>query len=110
MVIKLITATTQGLTYSVVLEGGSGQQPDLSFITAKLMVKKSVYDSDKKAFITKSIVHPESNLLYFELTAEETAKLSSGKYSMALKLFYDSGAEVALREDVLLVTKGVFDA
>lgn len=110
MVIKLVTATTQGLTYSVVLDGGAGEQPDLSFITAKLMVKQSVYDPDKKAVITKSLVHPESNILYFELTAKETAKLSSGKYSIALKLFYDSGAEVVLREDTLLVTKGVFDA
>lgn len=110
MVIKLVTATTQGLTYSVVLDGGSGEQPDLSFITAKIMIKKSAYDADKKAVITKSIVHPKSNLLYFELTSKETAKLSSGKYSIALKLFYDSGAEVVLREDTLLVTKGVFDA
>lgn len=110
MVIKLVTATTQGLTYSVILDGGAGEQVDLSFITAKIMIKKSAYDPDKKAVITKELVHPESNLLYFELTANETAKLSSGKYSIALKLFYDSGAEVVLREDTLLVTKGVFDA
>lgn len=110
MIIKIRTATTQGLTYSIVREGGQGEQIDMSFVTAKIMVKKSVYDSDKKALITKTIVHPASNLLYFELTAEDTAKLSTGKYSIALKLFYDSGAEVVLREDTLLVSKGVFDA
>ena len=110
MIIKIRTATTQGLTYSIVREGGQGEHIDMSFITAKIMVKKSVYDSDKKALISKMIAHPASNLLYFELTAEDTAKLSTGKYPIALKLFYDSGAEVVLREDTLLVSKGVFDA
>lgn len=110
MVIKLVTATTQGLTYSVVLDGGAGEQVDLSFVTAKIMIKQSAFDPDRKALVVKSIVHPKSNLLYFELTSAETAKLSSGKYSVALKLFYDSGAEVVLREDTLIVTKGVFDA
>ncbi len=110
MIIKLTTATTQGLTYSVVYSGGQGEQIDLSFVTAKIMVKKSSYDPDSKAVIYKEIVHPQSNLLYFELTAEDTAKLSAGKYPIALKLSYDSGAEVVLREDTLLVSKGVFDA
>jgi len=110
MIIKLVSATTQGLTYSVVLNGGAGEQVDLSFVTAKIMVKKSAYDTDKKAVLVQEIVHPESNLLYFELPAAKTAKLEAGKYSIALKLFYDSGAEVVLREDTLLVTKGTFDA
>ena len=110
MIIRITTATTQGLTYSVVKSGGQGEQIDLSFVTAKLMVKKSVYDADSKAVIYKQIVHPESNLLYFELTVQDTSKLSAGKYPIALKLTYDSGQEVVLREDTLLVTKGVFDA
>ena len=110
MIIKLTTAETQGLVYSVVYEGGQGEQIDLSAVTARVMVKKSVYDPDNKALIVKELVHPDSNLLYFELTAKETAKLQTGKYPIALKLFYDSGAEVVLREDILLVNKGVFDA
>lgn len=110
MIIKLTTAETQGLVYSVVYEGGQGEQIDLSAVTARVMVKKSVYDPDNKALIVKELVHPDSNLLYFELTAKETAKLQTGKYPIALKLFYDSGAEVVLREDTLLVNKGVFDA
>ena len=110
MIIKLTTATTQGLTYSVVKSGGQGEQIDLSGVTAKLMVKKSVYDPDSKAVISQEIVHPQSNLLYFEFTVRETKKLEAGKYPIALKLVYDSGKEVVLREDTLLVTKGVFDA
>lgn len=110
MIIKIKTACTQGLTYSVVLNGGAGQQVDLSFVTARIMVKKSVYDSDEDAILVKEIVHPQSNLLYFELQADETAYLEAGKYPVALKLFYDDGAEVVLREDTLLVTKGTFDA
>jgi len=110
MIIKIKTAATQGLTYSVVLNGGEGQQVDLSYVTAKIMVKKSAYDADKKAVIAKEIVHPTSNLLYFELEPKDTANLAAGKYCLALKLFYDNGPEVLLREDMLLVQKGVFDA
>lgn len=110
MIIKLVSATTQGLTYSVVLSGGAGEQVDLSFVTAKIMIKKSAYDTDKKAIFTQELVHPESNLLYFEIPSSVSAKWEAGKYAVALKLFYDSGAEVVLREDTLLVTKGTFDA
>lgn len=108
MILKITTASTQGLTYSVVREGGQGEVIDLSFVTAEIMVKSSPYD--KKPIIKKQIVHPESNLLYFELTAAETAKMAAGKYSIAFRLVYDSGAIQVLREDTLLVTKGVFDA
>lgn len=110
MIIKLTTASSQGLTYSIVYTGGQGQQIDLSYITAKIMVKKSVYDPDRKAILVKEIVHPASNLLYFEFDPADTAKLAAGKYEIALKLFYDNGAEVVLRTDTLIVTKGVFDA
>lgn len=110
MIIKLVSASTQGLTYSVVLSGGAGEQVDLSFVTAKIIIKKSAYDSDSKAIFTQEIVHPESNLLYFEIPASASAKMEAGKYPIALKLFYDSGAETVLREDTLLVTKGTFDA
>ena len=109
MIIKITTATTQGLTYSIVQNGGQGEVIDLSMVTAKIMVKQSLSDPDSKALISKSITHPASNLLYFELTAQDTAKLEQGRYYMALKLFYDSGAEVVLRQDTLLVSKGVFD-
>lgn len=110
MIIKLTTASTQPFVYSVVYTGGQGEVIDLSAVTARIMVKKSAYDPDSKAVLTKEIVHPASNLLYFELTAEETAKLAAGKYECALKLFYDDGNEVVLRTDTLLVIKGVFDA
>lgn len=109
MIIKITSGSTQGLTYSVVQNGGQGEVIDLSMITAKIMVKKNLDDPDSKALISKSIVAPASNLLYFELTAQETQNLLQGKYYMALKLFYDSGAEVVLRQDTLLVSKGVFN-
>ena len=110
MILKITTASTQGLTYSVVREGGQGEVIDLSFVTAEIMVKSSPYDKDSKALIRKQIVHPESNLIYFELTAEETAKMAAGKYAISFRLVYDSGAIQVLREDTLLVNKGVFDA
>lgn len=110
MIIKITTASTQGLTYSVVREGDQGEAVDLSRVTAKIMVKRSAYDPDDEAVIVKEIVHPESNLLYFQIEAEETADLPAGKYPIAFKLFYDSGLKLVLREDTLLISKGVFDA
>ena len=110
MILKITTASTQGLTYSVVREGAKGEVVDLSFVTAEIMVKPSPYDKDSKALIRKQIVHPKSNLVYFELSAEETAKMAAGKYSLSFRLVYDSGKIQVLREDTLLVSKGVFDA
>lgn len=110
MILKITTASTQGLTYSVVREGAKGEVVDLSFVTAEIMVKASPYDKDSKALIRKQIVHPKSNLVYFELSAEETAKMAAGKYSLSFRLVYDSGKIQVLREDTLLVSKGVFDA
>lgn len=110
MILKITTASTQGLTYSVVREGAKGEVVDLSFVTAEIMVKASPYDKDSKALIRKQIVHPKSNLIYFELSAEETAKMAAGKYSLSFRLVYDSGKIQVLREDTLLVSKGVFDA
>lgn len=102
MIIKVINDSTQGIVYSVTLNGGQGQVIDLSTVTAKMMVKKSIRDPDSKAIITQERVHPESNLLYFELSSDETLDLR-GKYQLVLKLFYDNGAEVVLRNDTLLV-------
>lgn len=110
MILKIVSASTQGLTYSVVHEGNQGEVIDLSHATAKIMVKRSVYDPDNKAIIVKEIVHPDSNLLYFQIDAEDTMSLPSGKYYVSLKLFYDSGVKLVLREDTLLISKGVFDA
>lgn len=110
MILKITTASTQGLTYSVVREGAKGEVVDLSFVTAEIMVKASPYDKDSKALIRKQIVHPKSNLVYFELSAEETAKMAAGKYNLSFRLVYDSGKIQVLREDTLLVSKGVFDA
>lgn len=109
MIIKVIQGNTQALAYSVVLDGGKGEDIDLSFVTAKIMVKKKLTDPDSKAVAFKELVHPESNLLYYELTASETAKMTVGKYYIDFALFYDSGAVKTLRQDVLIIEKGVFN-
>lgn len=109
MNINIVRAETKTLAYSVVLQGGKGEEVDLSAITAKIMVKKNLSDPDSKAILVKEHVHPESNVLYYELTAQETGAMKPGRYFIDFKLFYDSGAEVVLRQDVIIITEGVFN-
>lgn len=109
MNINIVRAETKTLAYSVVLKGGKGEEIDLSAVTAKIMVKKNLSDPDSKAIIMKQHIHPESNILYYELTSTETAGMKPGRYFIDFKLFYDSGAEVVLRQDVIIITEGVFN-
>lgn len=109
MIIKVVKASTRTLIYFVTLQGGQGDVIDLSCVTARIMCKKNVGDKDSRAYISKSIVHPESNMCYFELTAEETAAMPIGRYALDFRLDYDNGAKVVLRQDTLLVIGGAFN-
>jgi len=104
--IKLIIADTLNLSFAVI--NNTDQSPaDLSTVTARLMIKKSLTDKIPK--VTKELIHPVSNILNFEVTADETATLAAGQYNIGLKLYYDSGVEITQWQDLLVAEKGVFD-
>jgi len=109
--LKIITGDTIGFTFSIVFAGAvaTTPAPDLSACTVKFMVKKSLSDADSKAAFVQEIVNPESNIVYFTMSPEDSGKLKPGGYKAACKLFYDNGTELTIWQSDLIVTQGVFN-
>lgn len=110
--IKITTGDTAGFTFSLVYPGDVADHPvpDISNTTVRFIIKKNVNEPDYKAVFMQEIVHPETNIVHFEMKPEDTAKLISGTYKAGCKLFYDNGLELTVWSDDILATKGVFDA
>lgn len=82
--------------------------PDLSACVVKFMIKKDENDPDNKAVFVQQIDRPDTNMVHFSMTAEETSKLKEGVYKGACKLFYDNGPELTVWQDNITVIIGVF--
>ena len=106
--IKLITGDTATFTFSIIFNGAVDgiENPDLSFASVVFAMKKS---GATKVAVEKTIVHPESNIVYFSLSPEETAKLSIGNYSACCKVCFDDGDAKTVWMGDIIVIKGVFD-
>lgn len=109
---KIITGDSAGFTFSILYAGAvdGKDAPDLTACDVVFAVKKNRTDPDSKALAKKIISKPDTNIVYFELTAEETARMSVGTYSACCKLYYDSGTELTVWMDELTVVKGVLGA
>lgn len=109
---KIITGDTAGFTFSILYAGAvDGQDaPDLTSCDVVFAVKRNKSDPDSKAIVTKIISKPDTNIVYFELTAEETAKMAVGVYTACCKLYYEHGTALTVWMDELTVTKGVLGA
>lgn len=109
---KIITGDTAGFTFSILYSGAvDGQDtPDLTQCNVVFAVKRNKTDPDTKVIVTKTIAHPDTNIVYFELTPEETAKMAVGVYSACCKLYYESGTALTVWMDDLTVVKGVLGA
>jgi hypothetical protein len=86
-----------------------GSPIDLSAATVKMIIKKDVSDDDSAAVITKESIHPESNIVLFSLSADETAVVPLGEFYIAFKIFWDNGIEREIFNDLLICEKGVFN-
>lgn len=109
---KIITGDTAGFTFSILYAGAvdGKDAPDLTACDVVFAVKRNKTDPDSKAIAKKTISGPDTNIVYFELTPEETAKLAQGTYSACCKLYYNSGLELTVWMDELTVVKGVLGA
>lgn len=107
--IKIITGDTATFTFSIIYPGAVDgvPNPDLSSASVTFAMKRS---GATKLAIEKTITHPESNIVYFALTPEETAGLAQGVYNACCKVYFDSGeAKTAWLGDITVV-KGLLDA
>lgn len=109
---KIITGDTAGFTFSILYAGAvDGQEaPDLSNCDVVFAVKRNKTDPDSKAIVNKSIHNPDSNIVYFEITAAESAKMAVGTYVGCCKLYYASGLATTVWMDDITVIKGVLGA
>lgn len=109
---KIITGDSAGFTFSILYAGAvdGKDAPDLTACDVVFAVKKSKLDPDSKAIVKKVISAPDTNIVYFELTAEETTKMNPGTYSACCKLYYNSGTAKTVWLDEIVVTKGVLGA
>ena len=109
---KIITGDTAGFTFSILYAGAvdGREAPDLSGADVVFAIKKHLTDPDSKTIVKKIVAKPETNIVHFEVTAEETGKLSVGTYEGCCKIYYDSGLEKTVWQDTITVTKGVLGA
>lgn len=109
---KIITGDTAGFTFSILYAGAidGKDAPDLTACDVVFAIKKNKIDPDTKVIVKKTISAPDTNIVYFELTAEETAKMNPGTYSACCKLYYNSGTELTVWLEDITVIKGVLGA
>lgn len=82
---------------------------DCSALTIKYIVKKNRKEEDSAALLSAQFVNPDSNLLLFEFTANQTADLEEGVYLQALKIFRENGKNEEVWADQLCVERGIFN-
>ena len=107
--IKIITGDTATFTFTILYPGAVDgvENPDLSTADVTFALKKS---GAARVSIEKTITHPESNIVYFSLTPEETAGLAAGVYNACCKIYFDNGeAKTAWMGDVTVI-KGILNA
>lgn len=105
--IKVITGDTAAFTFSILYPGAVDgvTAPDLSEATVEFAMAYK-----NKVVVRKSIVHPDSNIVYFSVSPSETAVLTPGTYEACCKIFFDSGeAKTAWLGDITVI-KGVLGA
>lgn len=107
--IKIITGDTATFTFTILYPGAVDgvENPDLSHARVVFAMVKT---ATSRVAIEKTILHPESNIVYFSLNPQETAGLSTGVYNACCKIYFDDGeAKTAWMGDITVI-KGVLNA
>lgn len=109
---KIITGDSAGFTFSILYSGAidGKETPDLSACDVVFAIKADLKDSDSKALVKKVISAPDTNIVHFELTKEETASMKPGVYRGCCKLYYNSGSAITVWLEDVMVVKGVLGA
>lgn len=76
--------------------------------TVKFIIKKDKNDLDSTAILSGEYVKPDTNILMFEFSADQTKDLKEGVYSCALKIFRVNAMNEEVWTDDLTIARGVF--
>lgn len=107
--LKMIIGSGWGHKYSF-YEADRSTPMDLSNRTVKAIVKKNKDDADESAVLPiKTYSNLDVNYIIPTYTASQTQVLKEGNYYFAIKIYTVDGLDRELYNDVLTVTKGVFN-
>lgn len=103
--LKIITGDSASFTFSIVYPGAVDgvPTPDLSNATIAFAMKKR---ERKNIIIEKTVSNPETNIIEFFLTPEETAQMPAGVWEACCKVYYDNQATTVWM-DTINVVEGV---
>ena len=87
----------------------NGDAVDLSEATVKMMIKRDINDRDDMAVLAKEIINPDSNIVLFNLTADETLTIPEGQYIMGVKIFFNDHIQREIFSDLITIERGVFN-
>lgn len=78
--------------------------------TVKVLIKKNKEDDDESAILPiRTFQNVNVNYIIPTYSAEETRQLKEGNYYFAIKIYTLDGLDRELYNDVLTITKGVFN-
>lgn len=107
--IKIITGDTATFTFSITYPGAVDgiEAPDLSQANVVFAMQKQ---GSTRVVIEKTIVHPQSNIVYFSITPEETSSLVAGPHNACCKIYFDNGEAKTVWLGDIMVIKGLLNA
>ena len=105
--IKIITGDSAVFNFAIVYPGAVDglPTPDLSQDTIKFALK---YKKNDRIYVEKEISNPDTNILTFGLTMDETKELHVGVYECCCKIYYGDEATTVWLQDVMVI-KGVLN-
>lgn len=107
--LKMIIGSSWGNKFSF-FEADRSTPMDLSNRTVKAIIKKNKDDADENAVLpVKTYTNIEENFIIPTYTATQTQSLKEGNYYFSIKIYTADDLDRELYNDILTVTKGVFN-
>lgn len=107
--LKMIIGSGWGNKFSF-FEADRSTPMDLSNRTVKVVVKKNKDDADESSVLPiKTYQNISENFIIPTYTATETSSLKEGNYYFGIKIYTADDLNRELYNDVLTVSKGVFN-
>lgn len=107
--LKMIIGSAWGHKFSF-FEADRSTPMDLSNRTVKVIIKKNKDDADESAVLPmQTFTNPEVNYIVPTYKAEQTKTLKEGEYYFSIKIYTVDDLDRELYNNILTVTKGVFN-
>lgn len=107
--LKMIIGSAWGRKFSL-FEPDRSTPMRLSHRTVKVLIKKNKDDADENSILPiRTFKSINVNYVIPTFTADETRQLKEGDYYFAIKIFTDDDLDREIYNDILTITKGVFN-